>query len=179
MKGFLDTETGGFSITKNGICEIAIVAVDRDLNYLDTFHCLIKPYTRADDSDELVSYKDDAMAVNGITVEKLIDFGVEVEVAVEEMYNFIIKHGIVEIIGHNSKVFDVPRIKYLLERFMSIDLSLLINEDDTMKIAKERLNLPSYKLGCLCDHFGIVNINAHSAIGDALATLELYKKLIA
>lgn len=179
MKGFLDTETGGYSITKNGICEIALVAVDHDLNYIDTFHCLIKPYRRADDTDELVSYKDDAMAVNGLTVEKLIDFGIDVEVAAEQLYNFIIKHGIIEIIGHNSKVFDIPRIKYLLQRFMSIDLTPLINEDDTMLIAKQKLSLPSYKLESLCAHFGIVITDQHTANGDALATLELYKKLIA
>jgi hypothetical protein len=35
-----------------------------------TFHTLIKPYTREEGSDELVSYKEDAMAVNGLTVEK-------------------------------------------------------------------------------------------------------------
>lgn len=178
MKGFLDIETGGFSITKNGICEIALIAVDNDHNYVDTFHCLIKPYTRADDTDELVSYKDDAMAINGLTVQKLIDFGIDVEVAAEQLYNFIIKHDIVEIIGHNSKVFDIPRVKYLLQRFMSIDLTPLINEDDTMIIAKSKLNLPSYKLEVLCEHFGIVNTNSHSAAGDALATFELYKKLI-
>lgn len=178
MKGFLDIETGGFSITKNGICEIALIAVDHDLNYVDTFHCLIKPYTRADDTDELVSYKDDAMAVNGLTVQKLIDLGVNAEVAAELLYNFIIKHGIVEIIGHNSKVFDIPRIKYLLQRFMSIDLTPLINEHDTMHIAKNKLSLPSYSLPALLEHFAIINTNAHSAAGDALATYELYKKLI-
>jgi hypothetical protein len=32
-----------------------------------TFHTLIKPYTRREGSDELVSYKEDAMAVNGLT----------------------------------------------------------------------------------------------------------------
>jgi DNA polymerase III epsilon subunit-like protein len=179
MKGFLDIETGGFSITKNGICEIALIAVNHQNEIFATFHTLIKPYTREEGFEELVSYKDDAMAINGLTVEKLIEEGSDVEIAAEQLYNFIIQHDIIEIIGHNSKVFDVPRIKYLLQRFMSVDLTPLINENDTMIIAKQKLNLPSYKLEVLCAHFGILNTDSHTAKGDAKATFELYKKLIA
>lgn len=179
MKGFLDIETGGFSITKNGICEIALVAVNHQNEIFATFHALIKPYTREDGSEELVSYKDDAMAINGLTIEKLIEEGIDVEIVAEQLYNFIIENEIIEIIGHNSKVFDVPRIKYLLQRFMSVDLTPLINEDDTMLIAKQKLNLSSYKLGDLCHHFGIINTDSHTAKGDATATFELYKKLTA
>jgi DNA polymerase III epsilon subunit-like protein len=179
MKGFLDIETGGFSITKNGICEIALIAVNHQNEIFATFHTFIKPYTREEGSDELVSYKEDAMAVNGLTVEKLIEEGIDVEIAAVQLYNFIIENEIIEIIGHNSKTFDVPRIKYLLKRFMSVDLTSLINEDDTMLIAKQKLNLPSYKLEVLCDHFGIINTDQHTAKGDAIATFELYKKLTA
>jgi hypothetical protein len=58
---------------------------------------LIKPYTREEGSDELVSYKEDAMAVNGLTVEKLIEEGIDVEVATEQLYKFIIQHGILKL----------------------------------------------------------------------------------
>lgn len=181
MKGFLDIETGGFSITKNGICEIALIAVDEQFKVVDTFHSLIKPYTRLNEngseSEELVRYKDDAMAINGLTIEKLIDEGLNVKEVVLNLIDFICLHKIKTIIGHNSKVFDIPRVDYLLKRFSNGFLNLE-NTEDTMLIAKSKLNLPSYKLEFLCDHFGIVNTNAHSAAGDALATFELYKKLI-
>ena len=61
MKGFIDIETSGFSITKNAVCEIALIAVNDNHEIVDTFHSLILPYKR-EDSDELCSYKDDLHA---------------------------------------------------------------------------------------------------------------------
>ncbi len=47
---------------------------------------------------------------------------------------------------------------------------------DTMEIAKVKYKgLPSYSLESLCKHFGIYHNNKHSAKGDVLATVELYK----
>lgn len=173
MKGVLDIETGGFSITKNGICEIALLAVNHQNEVFATFHTLIKPYTREAGSDELVSYKDDAMSINGLTVKKLIEEGVEVEVAMLRLKVFILTHGIEEIIGHNSNLFDIPRVDYLLNRFANFGIALF-PKHDTMLIAKEKHKLPSYKLVDLCKHFGIINKTEHSAKGDAGATLELF-----
>lgn len=177
MKGILDIETSGFSITKNGVCEIALIAVNDKLEVVDTFHTYIKPYQR-DEGDELVSYKDDSMAVNGLTVEKLIAEGVNV---VDVMFNlkyFIEQHNIQTIIGHNSNAFDLPRIEYLFNRFL-IDFNVTdLRRVDTMKVLKDRIVLPSYSLGEVCKFFDIVIENQHTAVGDALATLELYRKLI-
>lgn len=177
MKGFLDIETGGYSVDKNGVCEIAIVAVDKDNNVVDTFQTLIKPYTRANDTDELVSYKDDAMAVHGITVEQLIEHGEEVTIALGKMIAFMIKHNIQTIIGHNSDKFDIPRIVHLLNRFTEYSIGEL-RKLDTMILAKDKIQLPSYSLPNLCAHFGIENKDGHRAVGDSYATFELYKILI-
>jgi len=181
MKAFLDIETGGFSITKNGICEIALTVVDEEYKVVDTFHSLIKPYTRLDEngnpSEELVSYKDDAMDVNGLTVERLIEEGLEVEEVVANLIDFICLNKVKTIIGHNSNAFDIPRVDYLLKRFSNGSLNGS-NTEDTMKIAKEKLKLPSYKLESLCAHFGIVITDQHTAKGDVMATIELYQKLI-
>ena len=137
---------------------------------------MIKPYTREEGYDELVSYKDDAMAVNGIRVRTLIKKGSDVELVVNQLITFIKRHGIDTIVGHNSNAFDIPRVEYLLNRFAGYSLSNLAKED-TMHMAKAKLKLPSYKLESLCEHFGIINANQHSAIGDTTATLELYLKL--
>lgn len=32
MKAIIDIETGGFSITKNGVCEIGMLVIDDNLN---------------------------------------------------------------------------------------------------------------------------------------------------
>ena len=177
MKGFLDLETGGYSKEKNGVCEIAIVAVDSDNRVVDSFQTLIKPYTRADDTDELVSYKDDAMAVHGITIEELNEKGIPVAAAMSLALQFIEKHNIQTIVGHNLNKFDIPRVDYLLERFNKASLNGY-RKIDTMELAKDKIQLPSYSLPNLCAHFGIENMSSHRALGDSLATLELYKKLI-
>lgn len=176
MKAFFDIETGGFSITKNGVCEIGLIVIDDNYNYIDTFYSLIKPYKR-EDSDELVSYKDDAMAINGLTVEQLERDGEEIIIVLLDLINALKSNNVTEIIGHNSKVFDTPRIDYLLTRFLKCDLSFL-KQEDTMEIAKLKLKLPSYSLESLCKHFGIVNEKQHSALGDVMATIELYKQLM-
>jgi DNA polymerase-3 subunit alpha (Gram-positive type) len=177
MKAFLDIETGGFSISKNGICEIAIIVVDEQLKPVDTFHTLIKPYTRADDTEEFVSYKDDAMAINGLTIDLLINEGVDVKAAITNLVLFLIKWNVITLIGHNSRVFDIPRIQHLVSRFYDNYQYFEYESEDTMLIAKEKLNLSSYSLENLCNHFGIINTDKHSAKGDAFATIELYKRL--
>lgn len=176
MKAFLDIETGGFSITKNGVCEIALIVVDENLNPKDTFNCLIKPYPR-EDSEELVSYKDDAMAVNGIVVSDLETVGLDVNNAMLILESFIKQHHIKTIIGHNIKAFDIPRVDYLLNRFGSGKMND-IEFIDTLQLAKQKLNLTSNSLENLCVHFGITNEKQHSAKSDVLATIELYKKII-
>lgn len=176
MKAFLDIETSGFSMTKNGLCEIALIAVDEQLNVVDTFHSLIKPYKR-EGSDELVSYKDESMAVNGLTIEELEKYGTEIVDAMCNTAEFIKKHKINTIIGHNSIIFDIPWTNYLLGKFSPITLAGM-NQEDTMRIAKQKLNLPSYSLQNLLAYFGIENNSSHRALGDAAATHQLYKKLI-
>lgn len=177
MKGFLDIETGGFSVSKNGVCEIALVAVDHEHKIIEEFNVLIKPYTRADDTDELVSYKDDAMAINGLTEQQLIEEGIDVVEAMNLFVEFCIKHKIQTIIGHCSNTFDIPRVEHLLSRFTQYSLNEY-RKLDTIVLAKDKIQLPSYKLVELCAHFGIENKNPHRASGDANATLELYKILI-
>lgn len=176
MRAFLDIETGGFSKTKNGVCEIAIIVVDEKYEVVDTLHFLIKPYLR-ENSNKLVAYNDDAMKVNGLTVEQLLSDGISIEVALTRIIFFLDQHNVMTLIGHNSRVFDVPRIAYLLHRFKRYSIAHL-RQEDTMLIAKRKMRLKSYSLEKLCFHFGIVNQKKHSAEGDTLATIELYKKLI-
>ncbi|MGL5468022.1 MAG: 3'-5' exonuclease [Shewanella sp.] len=177
MKAFIDLETGGFSISKNGVCEIAMVITDNRLNILHEFHTLIKPYTR-ESYAELVSYKPDAMAVNRISIEDLHSKGRDVCHVTQEIIELIHNWKIVTIIGHNSIAFDVPRLDYLLNRFQNCTIKKMFHLD-TLPMAKNRYNFDSYSLEHLCTQFGIVNEKTHSALGDAKATIELYRKLSA
>ena len=53
---------------------------------------------------------------------------------------------------------------------------------DTISIAYAKLhdsaNIEKFTLHELCEHFGIENKNEHSALSDARACFELYKKLM-
>lgn len=177
MKAFIDIETGGFSISRNGVCEIAVVITDNSLVPIAEFHSLIKPYMR-ECGTELVSYKDEAMSINGISIEELETKGSDVCEVIADIVTLFKIHSPKMLIGHNSDNFDIPRILHLCGRFHpEKDFFTRYQQEDTMKIAKSFLNLPSYSLASLCEYYQIVNQKAHSALSDVYAAIELYKKL--
>ncbi|WP_424493905.1 exonuclease domain-containing protein [Salinimicrobium sp. GXAS 041] len=176
MKAIIDLETGGFSITKNAICEIGILIINDALEVVEERNFIIKPYTRPD-SEELVSYKEDAMAVNGISMEE-IENGEDVTDVCAHIWGLFTIHNVTGLIGHNLRKFDLPRLEYLLSRWRYIEETLDSFEiEDTLELCRENLSLDCNKLADICDHFGIVNEDSHRAIGDCKATLEVYRLL--
>jgi len=175
--GILDIETGGFSTTKNGVCEIALLIVNIDLTeVIDEFSILIKPYTRADDTDELVSYKDDAMAIHGITIEELEEKGEHVEVVLQKLFARLEKQNVKIILGHNVKAFDIPKVEHLTVRFLGKDFSGF-GKVCTLQLAKQHLSSKSNKLEDLCAEYNIKQINSHRALSDCYSTFGLAKVL--
>jgi DNA polymerase III subunit epsilon len=177
-KAVLDLETGGWSIDKNGVCEISLTVVDENLNPVDTFTRLIKPYYRETGSTHFVSYKNDAMKANKLSVEILRSKGEPIYKVLTDLREVMIKYGVSTIIGHKVKVFDIPRMDYLGKRFLG--WSFLDFECECIfEMAKDLVpGLPGYRLEDLCNHFGIVNKDPHRAGGDSIATLEVYKELV-
>ncbi len=176
--GILDTETGGFSTSKNGVCEIALLIVSEDLQEVISEHSwLIKPYTRADDTEELVSYKDDAMAIHGITVEQLETEGLDVKLVCEGFLTILEVHNVGTLLGHNIKAFDIPKVEHLTKRFLDKYLSKFTAECTLQKSRSTFKMLPSYKLEDLCKVFGIVSKHSHRALSDCYDTLEIAREL--
>jgi DNA polymerase III epsilon subunit-like protein len=173
MKAVLDLETGGFSITKNAVCEIGILIVNDELEVVLERSFIIKPYTRPD-SDELVSYKEDAMAIHGISMEE-IEAGEIVTLVCEAINEMLIANNVTSIIGHNIKLFDFRRIEYLFDRFTQHNFYYEL--EDTLELSRKHLNLSCNKLSSVCDHFKIDHLDRHRALGDCKATLEVYKEL--
>lgn len=173
----LDIETGGFSTTKNGVCEIALLIVSGDLSEVISEHCwLIKPYTRADDTDELVSYKDDAMAVHGITLEELEVNGLDVVNVCEGLLTVLQVHEVYSILGHNVKAFDIPKVEHLTTRFLGKDFASY-SKVCTLQLAKQHLTAKSNKLEDLCAEYGIEQVDSHRALSDCYSTFGLAKVL--
>lgn len=171
----VDVETGGFSKTKNGLCEVAIIIIDQNFKKVEEFSTLIHPYLRPD-SDELVSYKDDAMAVNGINLDDLKNAPEAAEAAVEIEY-VLKENNVTTIVAHNAKSMDKVWIEFFLERFGT---GFKFNETIcTLVLARsKKLPVENNKLGTLLEHFGIVNKDNHRALGDAESTYHLWIELI-
>lgn len=79
------------------------------------------------------------------------------------------------LVGHNIILFD-----YRMLKVKAVNLGLSFDKVgvDTLVIARKMLpELPSRKLGALCEHYHIILENAHRAYDDAFATHELYLNL--
>lgn len=78
------------------------------------------------------------------------------------------------IVAHNAS-FDWDR--FLLHFFKKLGIYPTNQVVDTLKLSKELLKAESYNLGNLCASLDIVHTHQHRALGDALATAELFLHL--
>jgi DNA polymerase-3 subunit epsilon len=80
------------------------------------------------------------------------------------------------IVWHNI-AFDV---RFLNHYHYECFESYLTNETIcTMKLTRRYLpDLPNKKLWTVCQHFGIVNEQAHRAMSDTLATLKIFQQFL-
>lgn len=176
-KIFIDIETGGFNKQKDAICEIAAVATDADLHPIHQFHRYIQPYYQ--ENGEPIRYKDEAMDINGIPLDFLSNKGDQIEYVLREFKEFVglFKSPLV-FVGHNAVCFDFPFIQYQFDRFYPYFDINHFSHEDTKFLAKRKLNLKSYSLHSLCEFFCVENEQAHSAMSDVFATIQVYKSLI-
>ena len=179
MYAVIDIETGGFSKTKNAICEVACIIVNDKLEEVEGYVAVIAPYARraeiAEEEGQLCSYKPDAMAIHGILMEE-IENGRPAEEVGKTLFDMLTKHGVTHIIGHNVKSFDKPWIEEFLDRFgggFKFENSIC-----TMIESKNKLPIGTHTITDCLNYFGISNENEHRAFGDARATLKLWLELI-
>lgn len=171
----MDIETGGFSKEKNALCSVGALIVDQNLTVVDELYLLVGPHSRRGEN-EPASYKPDAMVVNGLTEEQLRKDGVSVGVVMGMLEGLFRKYEILAFIGHNAKMFDIPWLtEYMLRFGNGYKFNYVI---DTLEMSRKRWTLPNYDLSRICQHLGIQNDNAHNALSDCRATLELYRRLI-
>lgn len=162
MKSFVafDIETTGISPLDNRITEIgAVKIVDNEV--VEKYNQLINPET---------PIPANIVSLTGITDDLVRN---------EPTINFVLPDFIdfcrgFDILGHNIK-FDFSFIKTNAQK---LNLSFEKNALDTLTISRKVLNeLPSRRLGCLCEYYSIDYLNGHRAFNDAYATYELYKQL--
>lgn len=162
MESFVvfDIETTGISVMDNSITEIGAVKIVDD-EVVEQFNQLINPETMIPENIVLLT---------GITNEMVRD---------KPNINFVLPEFIdfcrgFDILGHNIK-FDFSFIKANAKK---LNLAFEKKALDTLTISRKVLrDLPSRKLGCLCEYYNIDYLNGHRAYNDAYATYELYKQL--
>lgn len=156
----VDLETTGLSPRTDKIIEIGAVKV-RNGKVVDTFDMFINPGR--------------ALPPRIIELTGIHNEDVENEPYIEDIFpEFVAFAGDDILLGHNI-TFDYS---FLKKAALNQKINFERETMDTLKIARRFLvDLESKSLGFLCQYYNIP-INAHRAIGDAIATHELYQKLL-
>jgi DNA polymerase III subunit alpha, Gram-positive type len=154
----LDLETTGLSPYSNKITEIAAMKIQNG-KLIDTFHTLVNPQ---------VPIPSFITRLTGITNE-LVSSSPKISEVLPSLKEFIEE---TPIVAHNA-AFD---LKFLAHNFMIHANHQLLNRAVcTRKLATRLLNdLPSKKLSCLCEYYNIENSQAHRALSDTQATVEVF-----
>ena len=155
----IDLETTGLNPKKDRIIEIGAVKV-RDGKIAETFQQLINPKQQLEERVELLT---------GITYKEL-----EGKPAIQDVLPALKEFlGEDVLLGHRV-LFDYS---FLKRAFTNEKMAFERKGIDTLKLARQFVaDCESKKLESLCIYYGIKH-QAHRALGDALATVELYQKL--
>jgi DNA polymerase-3 subunit epsilon len=172
---FVDIETTGLDITRHEIIQIGCVLVEQDwstknpvFTIVDTFECKIQPVH--------IEYADKtALKINGYSKDEW-EGALPLKEALAQLAQ---KTKDAIMIGHNV-AFDY---KFLDMAFKITGVKNLMHYHllDTISIAYTKLHerdIQKYSLYTLTEQFGIKNEKQHTALADAQATFELYKKLM-
>lgn len=168
----LDLETTGFSREWDYILEVAGVLVDNETGeVLDKFHEYIKPPKRIPAKiSELTGITDQKVKHCRTEREVVCDFAEWVYIARPDI-----------IMGHNCKAFDLSFLRTKAERYGTIwyDKCAIV---DTLQMARDlakkgKILTINQRQETLAEYFGI-KYNAHSAIDDVMALIEIHKRLV-
>lgn len=153
-----DLETTGLSPETDQIIEIGALKV-KDGKVVDRFMEFVKPDAPITSVITGITGITNEMVANARDTEEIIR-------------DFVVFCGDDILIGHNI-MFDYKFCKIYATKY---GLSFEKEGIDTLKIARKiHKEFESKSLGCLCEHYHILNQSAHRAYHDALATAKLYQ----
>ena len=161
LYAIIDIETTGLSPAREKITEIAIVLHDGE-KITGEFSTLINP-------EKKIPYRITRMTgINNQMVKNEPKFYEVARQIVDLTQDRI-------IVGHNVR-FDYGFIR---AEFKSLGYDFQRDTLDTVKLSRKLIpGKRSYSLGKLCASLGIENRARHRALGDALATTELFELLL-
>jgi len=166
----LDSETTGLNPRIDRMVTIGAVAVQAgEILLEDSFAALIK-----------VSANTSAVTVHGVTRDESRD-GIEEQEALERFLNYL-RDGVIvgHHIGHDMATFDAGYQRHwgahLLNRSLdTMDLTLHLERDGAFA---GRPPIRQFTLDALCEMFGVVPHDRHTASGDAFITAQVFLRLL-
>jgi DNA polymerase III epsilon subunit family exonuclease len=166
---FIDIETTGLDVVNHEIIEIGCVLTTNALKVIEEFELKIKPehIKNADPVSLKISHYNKEDWENAYALEKAI------KILSKKVKDCI-------MVGQNVS-FDSGFLEYAFSK-TKIKNSMHYHKLDTISIAWAKLHnnkdFEHFSLRELCLYFDIKNKRAHTALSDARATYELYKKLM-
>ena len=166
----LDSETTGLNPKKDRIITIgAIAVINHEILIEDSFEALLK-----------VEYNSAAVTVHGVTREESLA-GLDEPEALQQFLAYL-GNGI--IVGHHIG-HDIEALSCALERHFgtrltnlsldTMDLTLHLEADGAFA---GRPMAQGFSLDGLCDMFGILPHDRHTAGGDAFITAQVFLRLL-
>lgn len=166
---FIDIETTGLNLLSQEIIEIGCVLATESLEVIEEFELKVKP-------EHIENANTVALRVNHYYPSGWKD--AQNLKAVMKIFSEKVKDCI--MVGHNV-AFDAGFLEFAFNK-TNIQNTMHYHKFDTVSIAWAKMHkdpeLEHFSLRELCARFGIKNEHAHSALPDARATYELYKKLM-
>ena len=160
----IDTETTGFNKRYDRIIELAAVRADSHFNPVDSWHTLLNPDGKAIKNSHIHGITNDMVATAPTFSEVYGDFTSYIDG--------------MQLFAHNAP-FDSKMIIAEVDRMTGGD----DDEDeffpfiDTIDLAKQILDRGPYNLPALLDRLGLDNPDAHAAVADATATVNMLHAL--
>lgn len=162
MYAILDIETTGGKFNEEGITEIAIYRYDGE-KIVDRFSSLVNPEKEIQPFVQRLTGINNKMLVNAPKFFELAKRIIEITTDCI-------------VVAHNAD-FDY---RMLRTEFQRLGYTYERKSLCTVNLSQQLLpEAPSYKLGKLVRSLGIPITDAHRAQGDAMATVELFKLLMA
>lgn len=166
---FVDIEMTGLNVTKHEIIEIGCVVTDYKLKVKEEFEIKIKP-------EQIENANKTSLKINHYNAKDW-ENAYELKEALK-IFSKKVKDCI--MVGQNV-AFDSGFLEYNFARNNLVN-TMHYHRIDTISIAWTRFhndrNFEHFSLREMCKYFDIENKNPHSALSDARATYELYKKLM-
>ena len=177
---FIDTETGGLDFRKNSLLTIGFVVWDKEYGILYKKEVCQK-------LDKYIIEKS-ALEINHFDINKINKDDIlsahEIEKVIISIKNeFFSDKKLIPLAGHNVN-FDTNFIREMFEQNnLDYDKLFLHRIVDTYSIVRFLIDVGKLPEGIdnssgAFDYFNIKVNGRHTALGDAIATAELYEKLL-